>query len=188
MIIVAGSANRSFTFPADLPTAFAYYTDLSRILTYLPHIYVARTYDDNQLRMCYNTIELGTYKINIFCDLRAEMDAEKRALRVLPLKGVTPVKAKATLRSATASGRFSSESRFFDEGERTRIEYRLELQAELPRPMGLRFVPQSVINGIAASITHRRIKEIADGFIRRSIDVFPEWLEELSDSKMKLTG
>jgi len=188
MIIVEGSTSRSFTFPADLPLAFAYYTDLNRILTYLPHIYIARTYDDNQLRMCYNTIELGTYKVNIFCDLRAEMAAEERVLRVFPLKGVTPVKTKATFRATTAPGRFFSESLFFDEGEQTRIEYRLKLQAELPSPTGLRFVPTSVINGIASSITHRRIKEIADGFVRRSIDAFPEWLGELGDSKMKIIG
>jgi hypothetical protein len=51
--------------------------------------------------------------------------------------------------------------------------------------MGLRFVPPSVINNIVSSITHRRIKEIADGFVRRSIDAFPEWLGELGDSKIK---
>jgi len=184
MITVAGSANRSFIFPADLPTAYAYYTDLSRILSYLPHIYIVRTYDDDQLRMCYNTVELGTYKIKIFCDLQADLDAERRALRVRPLAGVSPVKARSGLRSTTAAGHFVSESLFFEEGNQTRIDYRLELRAKLPTPMGLRFVPGTVINGIASSITNRRIKDIADGFIERSIDAFPDWLGELGDSSL----
>jgi hypothetical protein len=40
-------------------------------------------------------------------------------------------------------------------------------------------MPGSVVNGIARSITNLRTHEIVEGFVERSIDAFPHWLEEL---------
>ena len=36
-----------------------------------------------------------------------------------------------------------------------------------------------VVGGIARSITNMRIREIVEGFVDRSIDAFPHWLDEL---------
>jgi hypothetical protein len=61
------------------------------------------------------------------------------------------------------------------EGEQTRIEYELDLQAELPTPLALRVVPGGVLNRISYNITNWRIDEIAGGFIENSIAHFPQW-------------
>lgn len=180
MIHISGSAHRSFIFPADLPTAYAYYSDLGYILNFLPQIYITRTYAEQEFRVCYTSTELGAYQVDIFCDLRAELDDEAPALRLGPLNGMTPANAKAGFRSTSASGYFASQSLFFaaPNGE-TRIEYRLELKAQLPTPKALQFMPAVVVDSIAGSITHRRIAEIAEGFIKRSINAFPDWVGEL---------
>ncbi|RME51163.1 MAG: hypothetical protein D6796_01550 [Caldilineae bacterium] len=185
MIHVAGSAHRSFTFPADLPTTFAYYSDLGYILHFLPNIYVTRTYDANQFRVCYSATELGVYQVDIFCDLQATLDTDEYALRLGPLNGVSPHPTRRGIHSTAAAGTFASESLFFPDGDQTRIDYRLELRADLPTPLGLRFMPGKIINGIASSITHHRIEEIADGFIKRSIQAFPDWLGELGQDRLK---
>jgi hypothetical protein len=52
------------------------------------------------------------------------------------------------------------------------VEYRFHLNAELPVPVGIRFMPEPVLNGIASSITQWRIDEIVDGFIQRSLDSY----------------
>lgn len=181
MIKVAGSIRRSFTFPAELPVAFAYYGDLGRLLPYLPHIFLVRTYRYDRFRLLYSTVELGIYHVRIFCDLKAELDEQERVLRVKPLEVVSPVRADAGARSTTAQGAYASESVFRPVDGMTVIDYSLQLQASLPTPHGLRFMPGYLVNRIAHNITRWRIREIADGFIERSIDAFPFWLAEMEE-------
>lgn len=182
MIKIAGSIHRSFIFPAELPLAFAYYSDLGRILTYLPHIFLVRAYAVNQFRMLYSTTELGTYHIRVFCDLQSRLDGKEKILFINPLDIAPPVKEKAGLRSATTQGYYSSKHVFHNEGDQTRIEYDLQLRANLPTPLGLRFMPSSMVNRIAHNIAKWRMREIVEGFIERSIDAFPHWLAEIGQS------
>ncbi len=179
MIEISGSVRKSFIFPAELPLTFAYYSDLGRVLTYLPHISLVRAYSYNRFRVLYATTELSTYRIRIFCDLQADVDTRERALLIRPFDIVPPVKAQAGLRSATAQGYYTSRSVFSPYGDQTRIEYDLQLYAHLPTPLGLRFMPTGVVNRLAQNITRWRIREIAEGFIERSIDAFPHWLAEI---------
>jgi len=182
MIRVSGSVRRSFTVPAELPVAFAYYSDLGRILNYLPHIFLVRAYQYDQFRMLYSTVELGIYHIRIFCDLQARLDEKERSLYVTSLEIEPPVASTAGDREATAQGVFSSKSVFHAAGDSTRIEYSLSLRADLPSPLGLRMMPGYVVNRIAENITRWRIREIADGFIDRSVDAYPFWLAEMGQA------
>lgn len=184
MIKVAGSYHRSFTFPAELPLAFTYYGDLGRILPYLPHIFLVQAYRYDQFRMLYSTVELGMYHIRIFCDLQAQLDEKKRALIIQPLKSATQVKRTAGVKSATAHGLYSSKSVFHPADKETVIQYSVQLKANLPTPLGLRLMPGSMVNRIAHNITRWRIREIAEGFIERSIDAFPYWLEEMKQDSL----
>jgi hypothetical protein len=183
MIKIAGAIRRSFIFPAELPVAFAYYADLSRIFNYLPHILLVRAYGHDRFRMLYSTTELATYHIRIFCDLRATLDGNDQTLNISPLDDVAPVNGQAGLRSATTQGYYRSRSVFHENGRETRIDYSLQLRADLPTPLGLRFMPGSVVNRIAKNITSWRMREIADGFIQRSIDAFPYWLAEIEQPR-----
>lgn len=179
MIKVAGSTQRAFTFPAELPVAFTYYSDIGRLLSYLPHIFLVQAFKFDQFRMLYSTTELGIYHIHIFCDLQLRLDERERVLKIEPLNNIPPVKAAAGAKSATTQGVYSSKSVFYPAGAETTIEYSLQLRADLPTPVGLRFMPGSVVNHVARNITRRRIREIAEGFIERSIDAFPYWLVEM---------
>ena len=187
MIKVASSTRRTFAFPADLPTAFAYYSDVGRILTYLPHISLVQAYAYDQFRMLYSTVELGVYHIRIFCDLRPTLDVNgaRRAIHINPLRDMTPVPSKASFSASVAQGYYSSSSVFHDAGKKTHVEFSMTLKAKLPTPLGLRMMPASVVDGIAGNITNARIHEIAGGFIQRSIDAFPYWLEEMQQTKPK---
>lgn len=178
MIQVSGSARRAFEFPGELPLAYAYYADVGRLLSYLPHICLVRAYAPDRFRLLYNSTELGLYQIRVFADVQTTLE-EGWVVRVRPLEGIPPVKARASIHSATTQGYFSSQSVFHDEGDQTRIEYSLQLQGQLPTPQGLRFMPGVVVGRIAKSITQMRIHEIADGFVERSCDAFPHWLDEM---------
>ena len=172
MIKLAGSVHRSFVFPADYQTAFNYYRDFNRTLSFLKHISVSNRYAEGEYRLEYNTKELGLYQVRLVCDMQVEIDHLQGILRIRPLQRASAVQSKAGMYSLYAQGFYNSESIFRAHGDRTEIEYKLRLRARLPIPMGLRFMPGSVINEIARNITRWRIREIADGFIERSLRAF----------------
>ena len=185
MIKVRGSVRRSFIFPANLPLAYAYYGDVARVLNYLPHICLVRAYGPDRFRLSYSTTELGAYQIHILADVQTTLEEGWR-IRVHPLAGIEPAPARAGLNSTTALGYFQSESVFHEDGDQTRIEYSLKLQAQLPTPLGLRFMPGRVVDSIARSITGMRIREISEGFIERSLSAFPHWLAEFEGRELPL--
>lgn len=180
MIRVAGSAHRSFIFPAELPLAYAYYADIGRVLRHLPHICLAQTYSPGQLRLVYRSTELGIYRVRIFADVQTILE-DGHVLHVRPVDGLPPVQAQYGAHSTTAQGEFTSQSVFRDIGSQTEIEYSLRLQADLPTPRGLRMMPGVVVGSIARSITHTRIREIVAGFVADSVRAFPHWLEEMQE-------
>lgn len=177
MINITGSITRAFVFPALPEVALAYYSDLSRVAEFLPHISLVHTYAYNQIRMLYETVELGAYTIQIYSDLESSVDWEKMLLHVYPVKIETavPVESDTSIRHSTGSGLFAIDTQFFDLGSQTRIEYAIRLHAELERPLGMRLMPKRVVKRIAQSITDERVREIADGFIKQSVAAFPEW-------------
>jgi hypothetical protein len=172
VITLTGSVHRSFTFPANVPTTCAYYGDYQRLFRYLPHIHLVKVYAPNQFRLLYDTTELGMYRVQICCDLHAAFDQKTHALSLTPLTGVAPVRSSVTVTSLTAQGQYASVSTFRAAGDHTICDYRLELKATLPRPFGLSLMPNSMVNQIASNVTQWRIREIADGFIERSIEEF----------------
>jgi hypothetical protein len=115
---------------------------------------------------------LGLYRVRLYCDLEAHLDAKKPVLRILPLNISPCVKERVTLYSLTAHGCYTSQSIFHQEGRDTRVDYYLQLRALLPKPFGLNLIPDGVLNRIAQNITQRRIHEIADSFVKRVIQDF----------------
>lgn len=172
MIRIGGSVRRSFYFPANLSTAFSYYRDMGRIVHFLPHISLVNKYSDHEFRMLFSTTELHVYQVRLFCDFQVKASDESFILHVEPSHNYQPISKEAGMYRLTGTGFYSSESIFIAEGDKTRIDYSLKLTGDLPVPMGIRFMPRSVLDGIANSITRWRIDEIAEGFIRRSIDAF----------------
>ena len=171
-IKIDGLTRRSFIFPAGLGSAFAYFSDLDRIFTWLPHISVLRKYSETSYRLLYSTIELGVYSVRIVCDIEATLDTSISILLLVPIKKPDQVESSFGLRSMQTQGSYSSESRFTPLGNQTRIDYSLRIQASLPTPLATMYMPSSVRNSIATRITSWRIHEIAEGFIERSIDKF----------------
>lgn len=178
MININSAAKLSFMFPSDRVTAYAYYSDMHRLVSHLRYITLVRHGADCQFRMYYNTVELGAYHIHVYCDVRMELDSEKSVIRIVPVDNDPPIETAVTFTSTTTRGYYSSEAYFYEAGEdQTRIEYTLRMKATPPRPAGLGFMPQRFVDGIAHNITTNRVKEIAEHFITSSLESFPIWLE-----------
>lgn len=175
MIKIAGAVKMSFIFPASLPVTYAYYSDLNTILHYLPHISVVNAYADDHFRMLYSSTEFGGYQMDIYCDIRSMLEGGRRMIHIVPEESLPPIEAKAGLNSSMARGYFTSRSFFFDEGAETRVEYEIQLKADLPTPMGMRLIPGRVHNQIAKTVARHRMREVAEGFIDRSAEAFPTW-------------
>jgi hypothetical protein len=180
MLKVAGSATLSFLFPARRPVAHAFYSDMTRLVSYLPHIDLLNQEGDYEYRLCYQSTELGTYHLSIFCDVRMERPPGNRLIRLVSIENLPPIETKLTVNSTTGRGFFTSEAHFHDEGvNQTRIDFKMNLGANLPRPLGMRFMPGRVVDNIANGITNRRLREIVEGFLDASLADFPTWQEQL---------
>ncbi len=172
MIQIAGTTRQTFNFPADSTAASSFYRDFGRILRYLPHIQLVRAYGPDQFRVMYNTLELGVYRVRIYCDLQVQYDELNQTLHVAPLPNKPPIKPVATVHSLTAQGYFTSQSIFRARRDHSVVDYQLSLEARLPRPFGLMLMPDKVVEQIASNITDWRIHEIAGGFIKRSVQEY----------------
>jgi hypothetical protein len=172
MIQLAGSAYRSYLFPADLPAAFAYHCDLARSMRFLPHISIVERYAPDQLRLLYSAID-GLYRVRIYCDVLIVVDQPNYRLRIDPLTGHAPVKNEVGLNAMTCQGHYDSESVFSTAGHQTQIEYHLNLRATVPVPITLRLIPTTLISGAAHNILHSRTAEIMNSFIDQSLRAYP---------------
>jgi hypothetical protein len=173
MISIHGSIYRSYLFPANLDTAFDFYCDIDRIFHYLPHISIVNQYPHQRYRMLYHTTELGVYRVNIYCDLVVEIDRANSVILIHPAEPAgSNTRGDVGLYSLVSQGEYTSSSKFVHQGDQTRIDYQFDLKADLPIPLGLRLVPNSVLDGIASSLARWRIDEIAEGFINRSLEAF----------------
>lgn len=176
MIEIKASTRRVFLFPANAALALKFYSDFRRITQFLHHISLVQEFDDSRYRLLYSTVEMAAYEVRIFADVETEVDERSLTLTVRPTTGIGPVKTKSTLRSIIASGSYASHSIFREtDDDQCEVEYIMELWATLPRPKGLRFVPDSVLNPIADNITNRRMDEIINGFIANSVPAFLAW-------------
>lgn len=175
MIQVIGTYHRSFQFPADLTTSFDYFRNIPHILGLIPHIKLVLSSSEHHYRMLYHTTELGLYQVKVYCDLRAELDDQTRTLRIQSQpNGFAPVKTGVGMYGLTGMGEYSSLSTFRESGEQTEIDYQLRLEFGVPAPLALRLLPNSALESLANGIANQRIVEIAEGFIRRSIQDFEE--------------
>lgn len=175
MINLNGTIRRRFFFPADPLTTLIYFSDLSRVTYLLPHISVVETYSSDKVRIRYQTVELGAYTINIFCDLDSSVDVENQQITIGPLAGCADVMPEATLNATTGYGYYSSFAKLFAEDDGTGIDYHFQFQSQLLRPRGLRMMPKRVVDRIAQSISLGRVEEIAEGFMQNALDAFDEW-------------
>lgn len=173
MIKISASYHRTFNFPASLDACFSYYASLNQTLSFLPHISIVKSYNSNQFRVLYNTTELGIYRVNILCDVQMDVDPTGNRLIIQPFhNGPIPTKSSFGLYSLTGQGYYSSESIFSADGTQTLIDFKLHMHSNLPVPLALRPMPEKVISKVANDITYWRMREIADGFMQRSIQAF----------------
>ncbi len=178
MITLDGTIKRRFFFPSDSQTTLLYFGDLSRVIYFLPHISIVETFDSDSIRIRFQTVELGAYTINVYCDLGLERLPETMSIKVGPLEGTAPIESESTLNSTTGYGYFTSEALLFDEDDGTGIDFQFRFQSKLPRPRGLRMMPKRVVDRIAMSISQGRLEEMIEGFMSSAMETFPEWRDE----------
>ena len=169
MIRVFGSVSRTFLFPARREVATAYYRDFNRVLKHLSLISIDKQLGEDKFRVMYNSKELGVYAIQIYCDVQTLFDEKECVLVVQTIDDHPKMPKKSGWSSSSAQGAFASQSVFYQEGDQTRIEYKLHLRAILPPPLALRVVPGMVLDQIAKNITAWRMETIIDRFVEDTI-------------------
>jgi hypothetical protein len=171
MIHIAVSAQRVFTVPADLAGTTSHFRDFGHTLDCLaPHLRLVAAYARDQYRMLYSVTEAGVYRVAFYCDIQVEFDESSQILHVTPLEDVPPVAPKATLNSLTGQGYYRSRSAFQAAGPHTSITYDVEIKAAVPKRLEWKLIPDAVITRVVEDVVQRRLNEITDTFIARSLD------------------
>jgi hypothetical protein len=170
MIRIAVSARRVFTMPADLATTMAYFRDFERTIRDLHHLSLVKTYARDQYRILYSAAEAGIYHVAFYCDIQVQFDAINQAIRVIPLTGIPPVPPKVTINSMTGQGYYASHSGFRSAGTNTRVEYEVEIKAEVPKRLEMKLVPDALVKRILEKTVRQRLQVITDAFIGRTMD------------------
>jgi hypothetical protein len=181
MLKIAGSAKLTLTLPTTPDVAFIYFNDMQRVATFFKHISLLSSNEAEQThRLRYFTTELGAYDIEIFADVKVEALPAQGILRILPTEMEPAVTPAASMSSTSGRGLYSSEGLFLPGAEEytTRIEYTLQMNAELPPPLGLRFMPGRITSKISQSITNKRLYEIADHVLAEATKHFDVWYDE----------
>ena len=169
-ISIAVSARRVFTLAADLPAARAQFRNFRQTLRYLPALRLVKTHAPDQYRILYSAAQAGVYRVNLYSDIQARFDEAEDTFYVTPLNGFPAAASKATLVSLTGQGDYSSRLRLSTAGERTNAEYEVRIRATLPKPVGLKLIPDAAVRLLIERVVRRRVQEIADEFIRRSAE------------------
>lgn len=174
MIKISGTINRTFIFPAPIQETLTYFSELTKVVRFMPHIQLVHEYALNQIRVLYETVELGVYNFRIFSDLEGSIDRKQHTISVVPVRIPTavPINSSSTARETTGHGLFAIQAQLFDLQTQTRLEATLRLQASLERPRAMSLMPHRVVNRLAQSIADHRIKEMSDGFIRTAVENF----------------
>ena len=170
MINIAVSARRVFTLPAGLATTKAHLRDFRQTLQYLPDLCLVKTYAPNQYRILYSATEAGVYRVDLHSDIQAQFDDAEDILYVTPLQGFPAVASRATLGSLTGQGDYSSRLMLRAAGRHTNARYEVRITAALPKPVGLKLVPNAAVRLLVERVVRRRVQEITDAFIERSIE------------------
>ena len=168
LLRISGATKCVFLFPASLTKTFAYFQDIGRSLGYLRHIRTVQRFALNQYRLVYSAKEGALYRVNIYCDVIAEVDVEEYRIRILPLTGKIPVQSTVRMNEMTCQGYYTSEIVFLEHQGQTQVETSLDIQAQLPKPAALRWIPHALLNGAAHNIFLLRLDEVVNGFINQS--------------------
>lgn len=167
MITIAGTARRSYTFPAPIDAAFRFNADLDRMLALLPHITVVDAPSASTRRLCYEATESGLYRVRIHCTVQTEVDQRARRIHIMPAEDPAP--DHAGFRTMSGRGRYDSTITFRASGDATRVDYELKLGAALPVCVSLRPIPTVMLERSARRIFRARLDEILEGFVQGSI-------------------
>lgn len=168
VISVLVTAKKEFSLPADLAATTAYFRDFSRTLADLPHLTLVSRHGPSRYRILYTAAEAGVYRVALYCDLQVRFDEFDRSIRVTPLGGIPPVPPSAAVGSLVGQGRFSSLSFLRSVGSRTDVDYSVQIEAELPKPVELGLVPDRMVERLVERVVRRRLREITDAFALRA--------------------
>ena len=165
---ISGTTRRVFMFPASMPETFAYYRDIGRSLGYLRNITTVQRFAPDQYRLVYSAKEGALYRVKIYCDVLAEADAEEYRIHILPLTGKIPVKSTVCMNEMTCQGYYTSEIVFIEHQCQTHVETSIDIEARLPIPAALLWIPHALLSVAANNIFLLRLDEVVNGFIDQS--------------------
>mgnify|MGYP001157939851 CR=1 FL=1 len=168
MLHVSARIDRRFELPVRLAVAEAHFRDFRQTLPDLPELDLTAELGPGQYRVRYRATVRGVYQVELFTDIAAHYDDKAHALVVTALEGHEPVRSEVTLRSMKAHGRYASRLALAGKGVTTQVHYELAISADLPKPQGLRLLPDKLAAMAIEKVMQGRAEASTNAFIDRT--------------------
>ncbi|MBE2263311.1 MAG: hypothetical protein IAE92_11250 [Burkholderiaceae bacterium] len=168
MLHVHACVARPFELPVSLAVAVAHFRDFRQLLPDLPELTLSADLGPGHYRVRYRTTVRGVYKVELFTDIAAHFDEKTRTLSVTPLEGHDPVPGEVTMLSMSAHGQYTSRLALSGDARRTRGVYELDISADMPKPLGLKLMPDALAAKAIETVMQKRAEASTGDFIDRS--------------------
>lgn len=169
MLQISVSSHRIFEIGCDLARVEQHLCNFGRVLEDLPALKVRDVWGPHQYRIAYSAVIAGVYQVDVLSDVQVRLDRTNHVLAVSPLQGPPAVAARATLRSLTGQGQYTSTMALQDQHGRTAVTYDVGIAATLPKPLRLRLLPDLIARNAVQAVVKHRLDEMTHLFIARTI-------------------
>lgn len=174
-IDLGGQVLHVFRFGAPVDLAFEYFLDVPAVFRLLPDALDVFPYGPNRYRLIVGADDGHGHAMAAIFDLQAELD-HNRAIRVFPAFDGPAVETDA----AIFAGSLAAEAVFFDEGERSCVEYAVNIEMSIPIPRVLNMMPHKLLQSIGEKAMEFKMSRMINGFTRGITDDFHTWAAGVS--------
>lgn len=170
-IDLGGQAVHVFRFNAPVDTAYEYFLDIPAVFRLLPDALDVRSYGPDRYRLTVGASDGYGHTMAAIFDLQTELDPG-RSIKVFPADDGPPVK----LNGLVFGGALAAEAVFLDEGQRSSVEYAVNIEMSIPIPGVLRLMPQQFLQGLGETAMEVKMTQMINGFARDISRDFHSWI------------
>jgi hypothetical protein len=168
---LGGQAVHVFRFGAPVALAYEYFLDIPAVFRLLPDALEVRAYGPNRYRLTVGATDGHGHSMAAIFDLQAELEPG-HAIRVFPAPDGPPFEPGGL----AFAGALAAEAVFLPDGERSTVEYAVDIEMSIPIPGVLNLMPMGLLQNLGERAMEFKMTQMISGFTRAISADFHAWL------------
>lgn len=167
---LGGQATYTFRLGTPVQLAYQYFLDIPAVFRLLPDALDVRAYAPNRYRLTVGASDGHGHSMAAIFDLQAELEPGQ-AIRIFPAEDGPPVQ----MQGMAFAGALAAEAVFLPEGDRSRVEYAVEIEMSIPIPGVLGLMPMGFLQSLGERAMEFKMTQMISGFTRAISADFQAW-------------